>query len=221
MSATTQRLVQAILEVYPQRFMLSSKEVSQVASLERSSAPVEHLLSWIKEIIKTTEEQKRPSLPQLIRQLEQRVQRWDLQHVGDHYQRETQVTVAQISEAFTQLVAAVHVATREQSDPSLISVFKWLESQLKDVAHTCAEDTQYDPVDQLERLDELLFERILQDGPHELIKRMNERVQSLLKAEHKRTRPQDFVRVKQRVLWTLLRAELNIPSLWLNLHGGW
>jgi hypothetical protein len=219
--SATQRLVQAILEVYPQRFMLSSKEISQVASLERSSAPIEQLLSWIEELIKTTEKQKRPPLPQLIRQLEQRVQRWDAQHVGDHYQREAQVSASQISEAFTQLIAAVHVATREQSDVSLISVFKWLESQLKDVAQTCATNLQYDPIDQLERLDELLFERVLQDGPHELIKRVSDRAQSLLKAESKRARPQDFIRAKHRVLWILLRAELNLPSLWLNLHGGW
>ena len=219
---STHRLAQAILDFYPQRFMLSSAEIGTLNQLERYAAPVDKFLVWIEEF---ASQAKRPSLGVLIQHLERRAQRWQMQHIGEQYHAESTITAEQLQTSFAQLIQASQTAAAsvsfEHGDQRLVKLLEWLSARLQQCAEICMSRADVDPIDQLHLLEEALCDRVLMEAPPDLLNRVQAKTKELMSAEFTRCRPQDLVVAQRKIQWKLLREELQLPPLYLNLYGTW
>ena len=73
----------------------------------------------------------------------------------------------------------------------------------------------------LRELNERLRIRALTTLDQSLLDRIQTRMKERLKGETARCRPQDLVLTHRALEWRLLREELRLPPLYLNVYGEW
>ena len=212
------RLSQTILEAYPQRFTLSPSELASMSTLAESMIPIEKQLQWVKELVQA---KKKPSVSQLLRQLENKQQQWHQKHIGSGYTDEMHISKHVVQQAFAQLIKQVHLQTFEHNDAAMLDIFRWLEKRLQECAYLCQQYNDMDAIQLLRQLDQTLCDKVFCEAPRAIIERIEKHMLDLLKPENIRTRPQDLLHSQRQVMWSLLRTELNIPLLYLNLYGSW
>lgn len=223
----TARLAPALLELFPERVMLSSRELSEVVSLERSGVAVAQLLAWARELCAQRQGAK---ISGVLRQLSQRAKRWHASHVGDKYQRdhESDLSPARLAEAADELITKLRRAEAELHEPKLCAVLTWVTGEIhrakrralskpSDLLHLKPADL----FDQLRSLDQEFRERVSLALPAELERRMQLRLQEVLEREAHRARPQDLILAQRAVYWRLLSSELGLPSIHLSIFDQW
>ncbi len=221
MSSQTPQITQALLDSYAGRFMLSPRELEQVQRLEGYAVPPETLMSWLKEALGQRDARgERLHSGQVLRVVEQRAQQWRAQHVGETYERE-EASPERVGEALRALAQQVSAARVERATQQTLPLFEWLERRLEELAALYRQSPHLDASAALARLDEELEARALSHASEELVARLEREVGARLRAERAVSRPQDFVVASRALLWSLLRAELSLPQLYLHLYGGW
>jgi hypothetical protein len=221
MSSQTPVITQLLLDAYSGRFMLSPRELEQVQRLEGYAVPPETLKAWVGEALGQRDARgERLHAGSVLRVVEQRAQQWRAQHVGEAYERE-EATPARVGEALRQLKEQVSAARVDRATQQALPVFAWLESRLEELVAQHARQPHLDVSAALARLDEALEARARSQAPEDLVSHLEREVSGRLRAERGVARPQDVVVSSRALLWSLLRAELSLPPLYLNLYGGW
>lgn len=219
------RLAPKLLELFPQRVMLNSRELATIVKLESSTLAQTQLMTWANEIYHA---KPKLSLGLLLQQLTQRVSRWQASKVGERY-GSSQLSLLQLETAFNELIIELQQAEAEAHDHEIKEVMQWM------IEHTSTlkQQTLNKTNDQSQNFDlENLFqhmrafskeaqERLFTAAPETLKKQVYQKVQILLERESHRTRPQDFMLAQHAVWWSIMRQELNLPSLRLRLFDGW
>lgn len=227
--ADTQRLAPVLLELFPQRVLLSSRELSEIVNLEASGVPHAQLNSWAHELAQSRSAKGGSlALPALLAQLSQRARRWRSTHIGEKYQQETALSPQQISQAFEALLGETHRAEAEQHDSHLREALSWLNGQLSLLAQTSQHTLNEQPqshltwmFEQFEYLNIDFQERVFLACPEALRERLRNRVHELLAREALRARPQDLIIAQRAVWWSLIEAELGLPPIRLRLFDQW
>jgi hypothetical protein len=223
-----QRLAPVLLELFPQRVMLSSRELSEIVTLEASGVPFAQITSWAHELSQARTSKGPLSLSALLTQLSQRTRRWRSTHIGEKYQQETTLSPQQIAQAFEALLSETRRAEAEQHDPQLRGVLSWLNGQLSSLAQSSLnKGTEHSRnhlniiFDQLEYLSLDFQDRIFLACPDSLKERLRARVHELLAREALRARPQDLIIAQRAVWWSLIEGELSLPPIRLRLFDQW
>ena len=219
------RLAPALLELFPDRVMLSSRELSEVVRLESCGVPLSQLLAWAREMNGGRRGQR---LSALLHQLSQRATRWRTAHIGDKYQQEVARSDLEIEQAISGLIAEVRRAKAELHEPDLRIVLSWLTEQLVNLkrrALLAVDDPHHltlpSVFKHLRSLDEELRERTFIVLPLDIQKRIQARTHTLLEREANRARPQDFMIAQREVYWMLLSDELGLPAVRLTVFDQW
>lgn len=221
----TFRLAPALLELFSDRVMLSSRELSEVVRLESCGVPHAQLLAWAREMSGGRRGQR---LSNLLHQLSQRATRWRTTHVGDKYQQEVARSDIEIEQAMSGLIAEVRRAEAELHEPDLREVLSWLTERLinlKRRALLAVDDPHHlmlpSIFERLRSLDEELRERTFIVLPLDIQQRIQSRMHKLLDREANRARPQDFMIAQREVYWMLLSDELGLPAVRLTIFDQW
>ena len=222
------RLAQALLNGPYQRMMLSSKELAELHLLDQMNVPVEHVLGWIDEGFKqahsragSKEKSNQKSLLNLIKDVKQKAQRWQKHHIGDRFNQELYVQSDQIQKAFASLIQSVHFNASEHHQTQTVALFQWLETQLRECLALYLNEPTLNPIHLLKDLNDRLRIRALTTLDQNLLDRIQGRMKEHLKGETARCRPQDLVLTHRALEWRLLREELRLPPLYLNVYGEW
>lgn len=218
----TVKLCSALQEAF-NRPVINTKDVERVEGVVRLRVPEERLMSWLSEgLSQRTAQGERRSLYQTLNLLEKRAQQWASQHLAEGYELEqgAQAAGQRELEALKQLIMSIEGGARERSTLQSAPLFEWLIVRLKQLAEGCQADPSLELSALLMELDEALCAEVYRRLPA-LAQQAQRETLAALKRERNRSRPQDFARSLRAVTWSQLRAELQLPSLYLPLYGSW
>jgi hypothetical protein len=215
------RLAQALLNGPHHRMMLSSKELAELHLLDQMNVPIEQMLKWIEDGFNQSTSHQKRSLLTLIKSVKTKAQRWQKHHIGERFNQEPFIQAEQIQKAFLTLIQSVHFNASEHHQTHIVALFQWLESQLKAVLDTYTNEPALNPIHLLRDLSERVRIRALTTLDHTLLERIQTQAKEHLKNESSRCRPQDLVLTHRALEWRLLREEIRLPELYLNLYGEW
>ena len=159
---------------------------------------------------------------QTLRLLEQRAQQWAQQHLAEGYELEqrAQGSGQRALWALEELTTAVELGSRERSTLQTAPLFDWLLVRLRQLVHAYRSDSSLELSALLSELDEALCAEVFRLLPALAQQAQRESLKTL-RRERNRSRPQDFSRALRSVTWAQLRAELQLPALYLPLYGSW
>ena len=219
------RLAPALLELFPERVMLSSRELSEVVKLEACGVPLPQLITWAREMSTGRRGQR---MSNILHQLSQNAKRWRTSHVGDKYQQEVQLSRIEIEQNIDELIADVRRAEAELHEPKLREVLSWTVHQIIQIKQRgLLAENEPDHLnlpsvfEHLRSLDDELQERLLIVLPFDIQRRVQARMQKILERESNRSRPQDFMIAQRSVYWALLSEELDLPEIHLSIFDQW
>ena len=219
------RLAPTLMELFPDRVMLSSRELAEIVKLEESGVPAKQLLTWAQEL---RNGRRGLRLSQVLPQLHQRAKRWQNAHIGGKYREGVTVSQGEIERAFEELISEVRRAEASSHEPQLHAVFSWLTRQLSTLQQRAtypATHPEYQSLSSvlegLRKLEEELQARVLTAIPDSLRDQVSKQVRASLKREALRARPQDFLIAQRAVYWAALLKELSLPPMRLSLFNQW
>ena len=215
------RLAQALLNGPHQRMMLSSKELAELHILDQMNIPIEQMLKWIAEAFKQKEKKKIGSLLGVINGVKSKADRWQKHHVGEQFNQESFVQKEHVQKAFAVLIQSIHLNASEHHQTQTLALFQWLEIRLKNCLDTYLRNPSLNPIHLLKELNERVRIRALTTLDRSLLDRVHSQVKEQLKNESNRCRPQDLILTQRALEWRILREELRLPPLYLNLYGQW
>jgi len=205
------------------RAVLNTRDVQRLDAIVKLRVPEELLKSWLSEALAQRNAQgQRPSSAQSLSVLERRAQQWAQQHVAEGYEREAgRSAEGRLElEALEALIASVDLSAQERATAQSAPLFEWLLERLRQLAAELKRGSDYELSALLSELDEALYAEVDERLP-ELSRQTHSEVLASLKRERNRSRPQDFARSLRAVTWARLRAELQLPQLYLPLFGSW
>jgi hypothetical protein len=210
------QIAQYLMNRFPQKMMLSSLEISMLQRLEQQHLPFQLLCTWIDEAIKGNEYKK---IEYLLKHIEGRAQKWHQQHVGQHYQNEFQKET-EILSAIKSIQLQVKRSAQEQNEKKWQIFYDWLIDQIDGLVKVCQNQEQISWVEVLKELDDqaclYAFDVLGEEGMNFILQEVD-----LLSKNDRSVRPQDLLLVKRHLSWKLLKEKINMPNLFLDLHGGW
>ena len=218
----TTKLCGALQEAF-NRPVMNMKDVERVEELVKLRVPEDRLMSWLTEgLSQRTAHGERRSMYQTLRLLEQRAQQWAQQHLAEGYELEqhAQGSAQRALLALEELTSAVERGSRERSTLQTAPLFDWLLVRLRQLVNAYRSDSSLELSALLSELDEALCAEVFRQLPSLAQQAQRESLKTL-RRERNRSRPQDFSRALRSVTWAQLRAELQLPALYLPLYGSW
>ena len=222
MNPLTAKLCNALQEAF-NRPVMNMKDVERVEGLVKLRVPEERLMSWLSEGVSQRNAQgERRSIFQVLKTLERRAQQWASQHASEGYELEqgARSEAQRELEALGELISSVERDAQGRSTTQTSPLFVWLLERLRQLAQERREDESLALSALLTELDEALHSEVRARLPS-LVEQAQRETLKLLRRERNRSRPQDFSRALRAVTWAQLRAELQLPTLYLPLYGTW